>query len=701
MRRGIEHQVAVIEELQTSTPEEAIARRRAELQELIAPFDAVLLLGQLVMSELPLHADTYSESEHPGVAFVVEGVAAEVLTRPDRAGTAKDSPPFDGRTLEPLRRLVHESVWLESMARRGRALELGGGPEDEARGRAITQHLMIRGPSWPWLEYEVLRALFGPGHLAKRLPDRLGFDVNDAVACSSCLSGLIPQRVIDSGRTAVADAANYEDHPAHAWARAVLTLPEEVPDDHRAAFTAALWSLNFAGESMLVDPEMLAEHANVSPTAATNFLSALALPFGQEPDDWFTAAERVRAKPFVDVGDGRYLLTVPGNELWALRGLFESVLTEGDAYQRHRAAWLEKRAAELLLGALSPDEHHLDVDFSYRDENGAESTGQIDALLRLGDTVILVEAKGATMRPGARRGGKALLTHLRDNLTKAAEQGTAAKAALAEGQLRKSGKPLALGEPIREVHPIVVTLDDLSAVAPVIWQLQGSKIMPSHVTTPWMVTLHELDQVCRTVEWPVQFVHFLRRRSRLNKIGNVNASDELDWWMLYLNQGLYFEDISAPDSPVRVLSHTDALDAWMLYDHGLRELPAPKPRMRLHDGPRAFLDLLCDERPTAWIAAGCTVLDMNGEAHKRLWKDAKRLRRQARERELVQRGTYTFTDPPEPFLVCWIVVPDAAQAHLADDLVQCLEQRLDEFGEQRALGIGSVASSTSGPSRNV
>jgi hypothetical protein len=693
--RGLDHASTALAELQHSTPEAAIERRRAELQALIAPFDAVVLLGQLVLSEMPLDPDSYSESEHPGVAFVVEAVAAELLTRPSRSGTAEHSPAFDRRTGDPLRRLVHEAVWVESMARVGRAAELGGGPEEIARGRAATQHLMLRGPGWPWQEYEALRGLFGPKHLATRLRERLGFDAEDAIACADCLGHLILPRAHEHMRAAVAEAPANNAHPAHAWADAVFTNWKDVPHERGSEYMAAIWGMNHAGDAMLVDADTLAECAGVTRSAAAHYLDALAIPFAQPPGDWFAAAERVRWRPFVDVSDGQYLLTVPGNDLWALRGLFEAALADGQAYQKHRATWLERRAATLLAEALHPDEHHTDVAFSYRDDDGVERHGQIDALLRLGDTALVVEAKGASLRPSARRGGQALIDHLRKHLRKAAEQGTAARAALGsgEGSLTKDGAPVTMGETIREVHPVVVTLDDLSAVAPVIWQLQGSRVMPSDVTTPWIVTLHELEHVCRTVEWPVQFVHFLRRRSRLNQIGHLIASDELDWWMLYLNQGLYFDGSNLPEGPVRVLSHTDPLDAWMLYDKGLRERPAPKPTMRLHDGPRRFLDLLCSERPTAWIAAGCTLLDMNGAARKRLWKDAKRLRRRARERELVQRATYGFEDAPEPILVCWIVVPDDDAEHVGEHLVRCVDERITEHGEQRALGIGSVVSS--------
>jgi hypothetical protein len=91
--------------------------------------------------------------------------------------------------------------------------------------------------------------------------------------------------------------------------------------------------------------------------------------------------------------------------------------------------------------------------------------------------------------------------------------------------------------------------------------------MPADVTIPWVVTLHELELVASTTELPLQLVHFLRRRSRLNQRGNLIASDELAWWMHYLLVGLYFEDEPVA-AQIRLMSQTDLLDAWVLYEQG-------------------------------------------------------------------------------------------------------------------------------------
>jgi hypothetical protein len=452
----------------------------------------------------------------------------------------------------------------------------------------------------------------------------------------------------------------------------------------------ALWALNHIGEALVVDAESVVATAGVSSDAAAAYLRTFSLSFGESEQDWFTLAERVRYRPFIDLGDGRYMPTVPGNDLWAMRLVFEAALKGVEAYTSHRGRWLEKTAVRMLAEALSPDEAYEAVHFSYEDDEGNTVTGEIDGLIRLGDTALLVEAKGATLRPGARRGGEALIKHLRENLTKAATQSDKARGALRLGDcFNKDGEELELGEPIREAHPIVVTLDDLSPVAPVIWQLAGTRVMPPGVTIPWVVMLYELEHVCATIEWPAQFVHFLRRRARLNARGGLSATDELDWWMHYLRRGLYFEG----EDEIRLASHTDPLDAWVLFDKGIRERPAPKPEMRLDKSTRSALDYLDRERPGGWVAATCTLLEPAGEVRRKLWKEVQKLRRQARERQKVQRMTLFFEETPEPMLICSVVVADSNSQFLLEHLENCVAERVEEHGPQRVLGLGHIVSS--------
>jgi len=674
--------------------EEAISTRREQLRDLVARFDAVHLLGHIAMGESQMNPETYRESEHRGLAYVIEMLAGELLIRPDRAGRSAPTPALDATISTEVRRLIQEATHLESFRRYMAAGGLAS-PEASARGRAASHHLMMRAPGWPWQEDEVLRGLFGPSHIAQQLRSTIGFDAETAIACSDAIAESFSDRLHAHGMAAMQDVAGFgPGNEAYEWASASLGGWQEAPgsDAFKARAMTALWATNHIGEAFVVDGRFVSDRAGVTEAAATAFLDALSVQFGQSDGDWFALAERVRYRPYIDLGNGSFMPTVPGNDLWTLRLLFEKALKDSEPYRAHRGQWLETKALSLLEAALDPDEVHEGLDFSYEDESGTVVEGEIDGLLRLGDTALVVEAKSATLKPGARRGGAALIDHLRKNVTKAATQSDKAREALRRGDcFTKNGKPLALDAQIREVHPIVVTLDDYSSVAPVIWQFAGTRVMPPGTTVPWVVTVYELDLVCATIGWPAQFVHFLRRRARLNERGGLSATDELDWWMHYLEQGLYFED--EDDGPIRLASFTDPLDAWVLYNRGIRKTAAPKPAMKLDKSSVTALEYLHKERPDGWVAAVCTLLEPAGVVRKDLWKRVQQLRRKARERDKVQRATLGFNEGPVEMMIINVVVPDTDSVHVGDHLEACIAERVDEHGLQRVLGLGHIVSS--------
>jgi hypothetical protein len=129
------------------------------------------------------------------------------------------------------------------------------------------------------------------------------------------------------------------------------------------------------------------------------------------------------------------------------------------------------------------------------------------------------------------------------------------------------------------------------------------------VRPPPSISGRELDLVCATIARPMQLVHFLGRRAQLNELGGRIASEELDWWMRYLDDGLGFGDDLGEFDQVRYLSQTDALDAWVLYERGLRRDPAPKPGQKLDAQSAKELDCLAGDRPPDWMADGCRLLD--------------------------------------------------------------------------------------------
>lgn len=93
--------------------------------------------------------------------------------------------------------------------------------------------------------------------------------------------------------------------------------------------------------------------------------------------------------------------------------------------------------------------------------------------------------------------------------------------------------------------------------------------------------LNDLRVISEISESPSEFLVYLQRRIRANDYPQFDSSDELDFYMYYLRDGLYFED-----DRLRGLDHfnphgyTEDLDRW--YDHKAgRVSSGNKPRLEI------------------------------------------------------------------------------------------------------------------------
>jgi hypothetical protein len=600
----------------------AIEKRTAAIQDAAQDYDALHLLANFCFANLPSHPDKYVESEEEASAPQVELLAAILLQRKSREGSGKRLLPIGKEILDAVRQPLQELLGLLTFDGFSSALK-GAENMEEAwvRARSSTHSLYLHAPGFHWQQKATIRALFCEGKTAEALKDALGFDAESGLACTEALEELINKHFAARGeqtRSAAQEAQQGKENNAVKWVKE--TFGERLSNEQVAAFIAAAWTFHDWGNVLAFDPKEIAQQAEVTDEEAQGYLGALSIGFGEVDTRLRTGTEGIRLRPFIPAGDDRYQLSFPGNALWALQPLFEGTLKKAGGktwqrYQSQRGSWVEKRAAELLGEVLRPDLVELGTRYSI--EQPKASNGEIDVLLRLGDTILILEAKGATV--GGRRGGQRLIDQLQKVLTKAATQASAAKQALDAGGNaylhQANGQSLDLGiDHAREIHPVVVTLDDLSIVAPNLWELEGSRLLPEEVATPWVVNLYELELICGLVEHPTQLVHFLRRRSRLNQLGDRVASDELDWWMLYLQNSLYMEKEGKLNRQVRYASLTDPLDAYYFYLHDERTEPAPKPAQAIEPQLDEVLKFLDEHRPPGFVAAACDLLDISSES---------------------------------------------------------------------------------------
>ena len=700
VQRNIEDGRELIGGLDASDLPGEISRRLVRFDEIARPHHAVTLLAHILRSNLPAPPDTYVESEDEGSWPVIELALARLVRRTDPAGAAEPPPAIDGNVLGDIRTVLQEALVIEAV-RSAQNLE-GDDPRELAvRHRSVIQRLFLRAPGYHWQEQALVRELFGATNLQARLRESLGFTADDAVTLHTVATDLLQhgfqdhlQQLFDVVREL--RAGGREDIAAAVDPMLDLSA-NTIAADHVNALRAVLWGMRTLGDAIVSTVDGLAKGAGLDHDTAAAFVEAVSLPFGAEvPENPVTAMDQVRARPLIRDGD-RVVLAGAPELIWAIRPALETGFAgrSWETYQRHRGRWVETRAAQLLTSALAPDEVHTGLDYTYVAADGTCRAGELDVLLRVDDVLLIVEAKAATV--GGRAGGQKLIDHLSKVFTKAATQASDARAAFhGSGVLElRSGRDRVrlTTDHIREIHPIIVSLDDLSVIAPNASHLIGSRLLPDGVTVPWIVTVHELQIVCELVDNPAQLVHFLRRRSQLNLIGQHEAADELDWWMSYLDTNLYLAAV--PEIPTRLMSQTDALDAYMFYSHGHRTAPAPRPQHALDRATVAVLSQLAEDRPPGWIAASCALLDPEGAARAAFLATCKQLRGRARRCGRAQRCAqhYSADATAASLLLCAVVVPDAGKGHLTALLHEYIAERLEAEPAERVVAFGITVAS--------
>ena len=196
---------------------------------------------------------------------------------------------------------------------------------------------------------------------------------------------------------------------------------------------------------------------------------------------------------------------------------------------------------------------------------------------------------------------------------------------------------------VEHVIELVVVLEDLPAIAPVTWRMAEAGFLPAD-EPPIVISLHELEVICEISSRPCELVHYFLRRRRLNGQRRATAMDELDFFMHYLRDGLYWDDPEDDEAPgedrpavVQLLSFTDPLDAYYMYTRGERRTPAAKLERKHHRDVVTVLDLLDNLRQPGRLSVALALLDLDRKPRERVVGDMRRLKmlsaREGRKRD--------------------------------------------------------------------
>jgi hypothetical protein len=681
-----------------------IAGLRGELTDFLAPYDVFDVVANLWVVNSPFDPDTYQESAQEGLMAVSDYVALLCSERTSRApiapgGGLMDAPVID--RIDELARTILGLSDLEMTVRASRSED----PFERLRIQLLSRRMIVQGPGFDFQEEELLKSVFGDPKVKYELDGRLGFGATEGLRIAEAIVSVGLRRYEerrDRGNEIIdllEDAATTtpdDDEPPAAVAR---LLRQGTPSERRAARRSAEFAASFSrlGETFQVDATEIAAEVEVPIEAVEAFLTAFSMPLGQEAGSG-TASElhRIRNRPLLADGMGNHILVSHVALFWALRPALEESLKDGAGwhrFERARASFVEKAALRYLSGAMRGARSYEGVSFSL-EEDGRTVGYEIDGLLIFDTVMFVVEGKSAPLGPASRRGApRRLRKQLEETLVKAADQTDRARRALEDGNRSfrtAQGEQLPIPERVTEVFPIVVTLENLSELTATIWSVAEAGLLPEGTPTPWALSLYELELICDLTEYPAMLVQFLRRRARLNELRRVHAGDELDWWMHYLERGLYFddqlEDEEGPDQ-IRLLSLTDPIDAYYLWLRGDRTRVARKPRQKLSAALRALLDSLRDGGLPGSLEASVALLEFDDRGRREFVRAFRRIRETSDRTGEYHDLSITIDEPASVGITC-LAAPGSDLRDLADRLRLLALAKKHQTRLRRWIGLG-------------
>ena len=575
---------------------ERIRAVAAEIEEIIARYDSFDLLANLMLP-LAIRGEDAHEWDAPFPSAVIDYVA--LLALKDPYSKRNDIRPIDAGDIEQVLDLAQEAVY-GILHRRALECVRVEGPTvlEEVRMRTFQHELLVRVPSYPQHEQEILLALFTP--FDDQLVALGGVSMRAALAIAQGVDRMFVDGLgefldrIGTGRAefrAMVEQARVRESDVP-WIGEIAKLPE----DERAKaidWAAVTWAAYALDLHFGFEVDDLADASGISVNQTKAFLNIFSTPFGVMPPDFCepTPTHPLRTRPLLHE-DGRYLLADMYGLPWAIRPRLEELIRDsGDGrlwqrYQDNRGRWVQERSIRCIADCLGTDEAYAELTYTMPDGTRAE----LDGLALFDRTMFLVECKAGGFTESARRGAPGRLETDTKKLL-----GEAHAQALRAAEYIDSGDHPVFGvadgthlviDKARFQRRILVCVT-LESVQPITTFLNGIArtgwIKDSDL--PWALCLGDLMTIAEFVEFPEQLIHFIGRRLRVQEAGKVDTVDEVDYFAHYLAAGLYFEGPeNEPFDRISILSHTEPMDMYfgVLGEHR-RGGP---PRQALPEGTR-------------------------------------------------------------------------------------------------------------------
>lgn len=346
---------------------------------------------------------------------------------------------------------------------------------------------------------------------------------------------------------------------------------------------------------------------NDLPLALLDFLSA---QFGDNQEFrsfkksplWPTNNSIIYEKPLIKE-NGHYYCFLPSLLARNIGLILDRFIHDTDSdyydktFQKKRAKYLEDKSLK-YTGDILPGADLYPKMYYHIDDEGIAKRVETDGIIIFDNNLFILECKAGGLSLSAKRGSiESIKDHAEELIDQAYKQSLRTKKYIEESQTPvfedESGSlvlKISDKERYKNIFLINTTFENLGALST---HLSSAKEMGFVQGTEWpySVFINDLRVISEITESPSIFIHYLKRRTRANDYPQFKSSDELDYYVFYLREGLYFDDNRlANTDKLSVFGYTDSLDQYYEYLAG-RAPFVEKPTVNL---PKSIKDVIFD-----------------------------------------------------------------------------------------------------------
>lgn len=309
----------------------------------------------------------------------------------------------------------------------------------------------------------------------------------------------------------------------------------------------------------------------------------------------------------------------------------------GDIWSQKYGRWLEVKTAECLEHIFPTDEIFLNPLYP----NGEELA---DILILHDRKIFIIQCKTKRLRLEAYIGkdGKALKSDLEKSVRDAFDQAVHARDYLHKEQtaeLRtKKGRLVIDITQVTDTFLISVTTGGFQNFTTRLANINSELELFAENEYPWAVSLFDLMVIAELIDYPSMFIHYLKRRLKVEHTPFHVLADEMDLLGFYFCQGLWFTSDEFKDMnlvSVTGYSYDADIDQYMFKKYECGENPS-KPGVEMPPGFASYLASM--EELTSPYKTDCAVhlLDLSGKGKEAFVKAAGQIRKQAQKNGKLQ-----------------------------------------------------------------